>query len=66
MLSLIRFPRSDLNNPLSILVCVLRTNNSRPSLLEEENLNYEVSKPHLYMGIMWMKVPFQKITLHVS
>lgn len=61
-------PSSDLNNPLSILVWVLKINNSRSSSLEEKNLNHKVSKPHLNMGIMfmWMRVPFQKITLHVS
>lgn len=64
MLSLLYLPRSDLNNPLSLLVWVLRINNSRPSSLEEENLNYKISKPHLNLGIMltWMKAPFQKIT----
>lgn len=68
MLTLIYLPKSDLNNPLSILVWVLRVNNSRPSSLEEENLNHKVSKPNLNLGIMFMpmKVPFQKITLHVS
>lgn len=68
MLSLKCLLRSDLSNPLSILVWVLRTNNSRPSSLEKENLDYEVPKPHLNMGIMfmWIQFPFQKITLHVS
>jgi len=44
-------PGSGRSNPPSISLGVRRTRNSSCSSAEEENLNYEVSKPHLNMGL---------------